>query len=176
MELQDRLFDLLMYTLPALIVFLTSFTMLKKFFEQEQKNRMIDAKQDFTKNMLPARLQSFERLILFLERIAPENLLIRVHKQGMSAKVFHTSLIDSIQQEYEHNLSQQVYVSNNSWEKVKHAKDETIRIVNLGMKNLKEDSTGLDLSQQIFQILTHVGKSPSIPAIAELKKEARKYF
>jgi hypothetical protein len=180
MDWIESLTNVLMFAIPAGIFSWTAVTMWKKYleyvFKKHEVGQVLRTKNASFKTLLPLKMQSYERIVLFLERIAPENLIIRVHENGMTAKQLHKKLIDGIQQEYEHNLSQQVYVSIKGWEVARTAKDDTLHIVNLGINNLPEKATGLDLSQEIFQTLSKLGKSPSAPAIDALKRELKQYI
>lgn len=176
MSWDDHIFELLKFILPSVVVFLTVFYVLKQYFESEDKKRRLDIRQSNQKAITPLRLQSYERLVLFLERISPENLVIRMHKNGMSGKLMHSELLKTIRSEFEHNLSQQVYVSNGAWDLVKQAKEETIKLINLSASQVNDDATGMDLSQAILHNVTKIGKLPTQVAIEYLKQEVRQFF
>lgn len=180
MEWLNGIIHLLMFIVPTIIICWTAITVWKRYIEyqeQKQERELSLSKHQATEKLtLPMRMQSYERIILFLERIAPENLIIRVHNHGMTARQLHKILVDSIQQEYEHNLSQQVYVSAKGWEGARTAKEETLRVVNMAVNKMKDNATGLDLSQEIFGILSQVGQSPSLAAIDNLKRELKQYM
>ena len=139
MDWIESLTNVLMFAIPAGIFSWTALIMWKKYleyvFKKHEVGQVLRTKNASFKTLLPLKMQSYERIVLFLERIAPENLIIRVHENGMTAKQLHKKLIDGIQQEYEHNLSQQVYVSIKGWEVARTAKDDTLHIVNLGINN-----------------------------------------
>lgn len=172
----DHLFEILKLILPALIVFLTSFYMIKKFLENDDKKRMAEMRQEGHKFVTPIRFQAYERMIIFLERISPESLLMRIHKPGMSSRQFQSELLHTIRTEYEHNLSQQIYVSNAGWELVKRSKEEVMKIINIASSKVNDNASGLDLSKVIFKILSELGKIPTQVAIDFLKKEIRSSF
>lgn len=176
MSWDDHIFELLKFILPSVVVFLTVFYVLKQYFESEDKKRRLDIRQSNQKTITPLRLQSYERLVLFLERVSPENLVIRMHKNGMSGKLMHSELLKTIRSEFEHNLSQQVYVSNGAWDLVKQSKEETIKLINLSASQVNDDATGMDLSQAILQNVTNIGKLPTQVAIEYLKQEVRQFF
>lgn len=172
----DDFFEILKLLLPALLVFLTTFYMLKKFLDNEDKKRLMELKQEGHKFVTPIRFQAYERMILFLERISPENLLMRVHKPGMNARIFQAELLQTIRTEFEHNISQQIYISNSGWDLVKRSKEETIKIINIASSKVNDNSSGLDLSKVIFKIITELGKVPTQVAVDFLKKEIRQSF
>lgn len=172
----DHLFELLKLILPALIVFLTAFYMIKKFIGNEDKKRLAALKEEGHKFVMPIRFQAYERMIIFLERISPESLLMRVHKPGMSARLFQAELLQTIRTEFEHNISQQIYVSNAGWDLVKRAKEETIKLINISSGKVNDNASGIELSKAIFKILSEIGKVPTQIAIDFLKKEIRQSF
>ncbi len=172
----DYVFDILKLVLPAGLVFLTAFYAIKKFLEHDQQKRSLEFRKAGQKAVTPIRLQAYERVVMFLERIAPEALLSRVNKQGMDAKDLQMSLINTINNEFNHNLSQQLYMSNEAWVRVKSGKEEMIKMINIASNKMKEDSSGLELAKMIFQITIQVGKLPIQDAVDYLKAELRQSF
>lgn len=172
----DSFFEILKLILPALIVFLTSFYMIKRFLDNEDKKRLAELREQGHKFVTPIRFQAYERMIIFLERISPESLLMRVHNPSMNARQFQSELLQTIRTEFEHNLSQQIYISNAGWDHVKRAKEETIKIINLASSKVNDKSSGIELSKAIFSVISALGKMPSQSAIDFLKKEIRGSF
>lgn len=127
-------------------------------------------------NILPLRLQAYERLILFLERISPESLVMRVGVQDLNVRQTLNELINSIRTEFEHNLVQQTYISSQAWEKVKLARNNVIKLVTESAKELKPTNNGMLLSKQILENAGEMETSPVAPAIEYLKKEVRELF
>lgn len=120
------------------------------------------------------RIQAYERLVLYLERIAPNALIMRLHQHGMSADAFRNDMTRAIREEFDHNLSQQIYVSEPLWRSVVQAKDETIQLINIAHKKMEPKATGLDMSRHIFDILSEVKKAPNEDALNLVRAEARK--
>lgn len=172
----ETFLEILKYILPAFIVFGATYFVMNKFLDTEHKKQLLQLKQENQKLTTPMRLQAYERLILFLERVAMDKLVVRVNKPGMSAKLLQADLIRTITQEFDHNLTQQMYISNNSWEIIKKAKDELLKVITLAGTQMKPDAKGLDLAQKIFEIMTKLERSPSQYAILILKKEIRQMF
>ena len=151
--------------------------MVKRYFENQEKQVVVEGKFNGSEKIWPNRIQAFERLVLYLERINPNNLIMRVHRSGMSASVLHTELLKAIRDEYDHNMSQQIYVSSESWKLCKMAKDETVQLINFSMGKLtKQGATGGDLSKVIFEIYGHLDSEPTMVASEYLKKELRRLF
>lgn len=172
----DSVLELLKYTVPALVVFVAAFLIMKKFMDNEYRKQMLELRKANQKIATPLRLQAYERLTLFVERVALNNLVARVHKQGMSAKLLQAELVRTIRMEYEHNLTQQVYVSGNVWQTVKLVKEEIIKIINLSAAQMPDNASGAQLSTHIFETLMKLETPPTNIASDQIKKEIRQLF
>ena len=172
----ETFLEILKYIIPSLIVFGAVYFVMSKFLDTEHRKQLLELRQENQKITTPLRLQAYERLVLFMERISMDKLVLRVNKPGMSAKLLQADLLRTVQQEFDHNLTQQLYTSNTSWETVKKAKDESLKIINLAGAQMKPDSKGTDLGQKIFEIMMKLDKSPSQIAVLILKKEIRQLF
>ena len=172
----EDLIDIAKMLLPAIAVLVTAFYVMKKFFENEDRKRTHDGKRANTKQIIPIRLQAYERMVLFLERISPDSIVMRVHKKGMSARALQTTLLQTIRSEFEHNIAQQVYVSNAGWDLSKRAKEEMIKLVNVSASKVNDNATGIELSKYIFGHAAEYDKLPTQIAIEYLKKEIRHSF
>ena len=115
--------EVIRYILPAIIVLIITYLMLSMFMKNEEKRRMHEIRLNSRQNSLPIRLQAYERLALFLERIQPANLMVRIKTEQMNVSGYQAILIQTIRTEYEYNLSQQIYVSSNAWKMIKGARD-----------------------------------------------------
>jgi hypothetical protein len=168
--------EILKYILPSLVVAGLAYFLIRQFFEKDERLYHHQLKLDMQKTILPVRLQAYERLILLLERISPANLLLRVSQPGMSAANLQTALTQSLREEFDHNLSQQVYISAKAWEDVKSAREELIRMINTAAAALPADATGADLATQVFMLSLQSGKQPLQFAIDQLKQEFNENF
>jgi hypothetical protein len=171
-----EILEILKYTVPALIVFLTAFFLIKYQIDLEKKRlnaNLVMKNQDI---ITPLRLQAYERIILYLERISPESLIMRVNKSGMTTKQLHTELLKSIRAEFDHNLSQQIYLSNKSWEMVKRARQEMTKLVNTSASKVESQAPSIKLSQIILESVVEAKSSPSLEAINYVKKEIQQIF
>lgn len=172
----EILLELLKYTLPALVVFFTAFVMFRGFIKQEEMKLQKQVSDRNRKTVLPIRLQAYERLALLLERISPESIIMRVNKPGMTAKQLHTELLSSIRAEFDHNISQQVYISNKAWDLIISARGKIIHLINTAADQVKEEATALTLSQQIFEMTSELVTPPTKEAIHFLKKEMEQFY
>lgn len=129
-----------------------------------------------TDSMLSLRLQAYERMLIFIERINPANLLVRLHQQGIGIATLQALVLEEIKAEYQHNVAQQLYIDSVSWTIVRKLKDDTIAMVNNVVKNLPEDASGVDLSRQILQHLSGQAENPYELTLNRLKADIQKMF
>jgi hypothetical protein len=163
--------DFIKYLLPALVIFLVVYYQQKAFFDDKYQKRMIDLRKEQDKTLLPLKLQAYERLILFIERISPESLVMRIHQPGISASQLKIDLIASINQEFNHNISQQLYVSSQCWQMIRIVKEEMINLINTSYSNLGPNCVGIDLSKAIFEEIINLSETPTHKALGFVKKE-----
>ena len=172
----EEFIELLKILLPSVVVFLTVYLVIRKYFDQQTKTQMKEIRAEAHKTILPLRLQAYERVVLFLERISPGSIVMRTYKPGMSAKLLQAELVRTIREEYEHNMTQQVYVSTNTWALVRNAKEEITRLINVSATHLGPDANGIELSQIIFETSAKIDKLPTDVAITYAKNEIQKLF
>lgn len=171
----DPLFEILKFILPAGIVFLTTYYLVKNFLNHENNKRGLDLKLANQTLVTPIRLQAYERVILFLERINPNGLVMRVNK-GVSAPMLQGELLKTIRSEFEHNLSQQIYMSNKAWEAVIKAKEETIKLINVASTKVSPQASGMELAQAIITVSAQLTELPTKLAIDLIKREIGREF
>lgn len=171
----DPLFEILKFILPAGIVFLTTYYLVKNFLNHENSKRSVDLKLANQTIVTPIRLQAYERIILFLERINPNSLVMRANK-AVSAPMLQGELLKTIRSEFEHNLSQQIYMSFKSWEAVIQAKEETIKLINVAATKVSPEANGMELAQTIITVSAQLTELPTKVAIDFIKKEIGKEF
>jgi 16S rRNA C1402 (ribose-2'-O) methylase RsmI len=172
----NLIIDLIIVLIVAGAVFATSYFLVKNFLDNENKKRIADMRQASQNLVTPIRLQAYERVVLFLERISPNSLVMRTHKTGMSGLLLQSEMIKTIRSEFEHNLSQQIYMSNNSWQMVITAKEEIIKLINISATKVPETASGLELAQTILSISGQISKLPTQVAIEYIKKEIGQNF
>lgn len=166
-----NLLQLLFYLLPAVIVGLISFYFFKMHTANEDNRRRYQLKLENQKVSLPIRLQAFERMTLYLERISMGKLLLRMKPKSNDLKAYEDMLVQTIDQEFDHNLSQQIYLTPECWNVIKTSKNATIGIIRKTAK--KEDVTNADeLRQDILNALMNQ-IPPTEAALDYIKKEVR---
>lgn len=173
----EALVEILKIILPAGAVFAAAYLLVNKFIDNDQKRRDYELKKTAQAAITPLKIQAYERLVIFLERIHPNVLVVRVNKHGMTSQQLHQELIKAIKSEYEHNLSQQIYVSAAAWELVKTAKEEIIKLVNISSTKVPHDNSSNDLAMMVLNITANVDKKmPNEIALEFLKREIAQVF
>jgi hypothetical protein len=162
--------------LPASIVLYGAYLLVRAFIQKEIELKQLEVRSRSIETVLPNRLQAYERITLFLERMSPQNLLVRLNTATMPAREFHQLLLSEIRNEYNHNVSQQVYMSEEVWNMVKNAKEDLIVTINEAASDMGMESTSLDLSKKIFERTVNKPVDPLAHTLTELKREIQRTF
>ena len=176
MNLLPYLLDILKYTIAGLGVVWIAFYLIKPYLERDEKIQMLEFRRTISNQTLPLRLQAYERLVLFIERINPGNMLLRMNATAYSAHELYGLIVEDIRNEYQHNITQQIYVSSRAWGVIKHVKEDTLGIVNSAIRSLPETATGLDLSKAILGHLAQLEDNPYELGASMLRKDLEKLF
>lgn len=168
--------EILKYILPSLVTFGAAWYVLKAFLENEQKKQLLQIRMKGGEVAMPVRLQAFERILLLLERISIRNLLVRASLPGSDAATLHQHLVNTVRQEFDHNLAQQLYISNDAWELVRSAKEEVLRVLNSTFAEMPEGATGKDFAERAMEQYVKMKRPLTVEAIRKLKKEAALLF
>jgi len=168
--------DILKIVLPAILVLLTAYLLIDKLLSNEIKRRNFELRKESLTTLTPIRLRAYERLVLVLERTTPATLILNVAKPGMTNMDLHTELLAGIRQEFSHNLSQQIYVSNEIWTCIRSAQESLLRLVNTCASKCNPANTANELAERIIQVYNASDQTPTEVAIDLLKKEVRLYF
>ena len=172
----ELLADILKITLPALAVFFTAWILLRNMIRNDQDRRRQEIVMQGTRSVTPIKLQAYERIVLFLERISLESLLLRVSTSGMNAGQLQSALLSAIRSEFEHNLSQQIYMSPQALEVVRNARSSVIRLINSEAEKMKDSDPSIELSRQLLARVMELEKEPTRVAIDFIKAEVARMF
>ncbi|MCJ8165816.1 hypothetical protein MKJ04_13265 [Pontibacter sp. E15-1] len=168
--------DLLKIALPAIIVALAMYALVKKHYERDYKVRLLELRQKNAEVVLPIRLQAYERVVLLLERITPSSMLLRVGSAGQTAAEYHRVLLSEIRNEFDHNLSQQVYMTEQAWQQVKHAREDVAALINKTYHELPENARGTELAKRILENVLSTEQDPTARALTYVKQEIGQVF
>lgn len=167
----NQLLQLFFYLLPAVVVGVVSFYFFQMHSSNEEKRRRFVLRQENQKSALPVKLQAFERMTLFIERISLGKLLLRVKPASNSLEEYETLLTHTIDMEFEHNLAQQIYISSECWNVIKTAKNATIGMIRKAAK--REDVDSADKLREVLLTNLMDQSAPTDAALDYIKKEVR---
>lgn len=174
--MEQLLGDLLKIVLPAGMILYAMFLVVKSFLTKDFERRLIEMKVKNTEIILPIRLQAYERMSLFLERISLSHVIVRVNDPSYNVAQFQQMLLADIRNEFQHNLSQQVYMSDQTWVLIKKSMEDVVSTINMAASVLPPDSRGIELARKVFEIQSERADEPTAPALKYLKDEIRKVF
>ncbi|MBK9399943.1 MAG: hypothetical protein IPN36_03530 [Bacteroidetes bacterium] len=176
MDIPQGILDFLVYLAPSLLVFLTSWLLVKRFLQRESALKVLELRAGQQKDMMPLRLQAYERLSIYLERISPNVLLLNQYEPGLTVIEFQQKLLETIRGEFEHNYAQQIYISVPLWTIIRNAKEEVARQVNAAASSLDPEAPAYQLSKKIFDSILEKEEFPTQRALNILKSEVGQLF
>ncbi|OFX74243.1 MAG: hypothetical protein A2X12_06900 [Bacteroidetes bacterium GWE2_29_8] len=153
-----------------------SFNFLKLFINSEKEKNKYALKKTNDSIVIPLRLQAYERLCLLLERISPSSLIMRVYDSSYSIEQLQELFLSNIRSEFEHNLSQQIYISSTAWDLVKNAKEDIISAINNAATQVKDPKDTQRYCSLIFEMTLENNQSRINIALEFLKNEIRNTF
>ena len=165
--------EIFKYCIPAICVLLATWLVMHRFYKSEADKRLWELKRLSQKEISPIRMRAYERLTLLLERTTPEHMLIELNLSEMTPLQVQAHLMRTIRQEYDHNLSQQIYISNEVWDLIDNAKQQTIAFVNSIAQQMPPESNALDYAKTLITAYRSNGDTPNDIALQALKNEAK---
>lgn len=176
MDVSQVVFQIALILVPSGAVLITVIYFMRREAQKELRNAQIELRKERQKFFLPNRVDAYQRIILLMERIHPNSLVMRHNNPGMPAAAMQVKLLEAIRSEYEHNIAQQMFISQATWDLVRKSKDETVKIIHLAGQQLDATATGMELSAKIFEIVGEIGELPSDIAVRALKEEIQALF
>ncbi len=170
----QTILEILKYIIPAIIVLIATTTIVKRFLVNETERKRLAIFAEGQDTTLRLRLQAYERLALYMERIHPRVLIPRLYSTGMTTRELQAAILETIRMEYEHNLSQQIYVSTQVWKTIQSVKEQEIAMINQIVTLLNPDGSAKELHQKIVDfILTNENDLPVEVALDIINREAK---
>lgn len=170
MEL-ERIIELLSYTIPAVVTGVVAYYFFANHTKNEEQKLRLSILKENQKQALPLKLQAYERMSLFLERINPSKLLLRVKSVNNDKNAYAQSVVNTIEQEFEHNLAQQIYLTDECWSVILAAKNATIHLIKKALANPSIENAEMLREEVLKQVLN--GSIPSTTALSFIKNEVR---
>ncbi len=169
----EIILEVLKYTIPALVVFLSVYFILKQYLASQYELKALELRNKYSKNAIPLKLQAYERLLLFCERISIPNLIMRLKTRNMTAEALQNAMMISVQKEYEHNMAQQLYASQQLWDIISLAKNDILSIINNQSSKVSSQESANVLTDSLFAQLKQMKSSPLDLAIQAIKEETK---
>ena len=164
-----KIIDLFLYTIPTIITGVIAYYFFREHTKNEDGRRRFLLKKDMQVSAMPLRFQAYERMALFLERITPSKLLTRINPISSNKEDYVTLLIKSIEQEFEHNLSQQIYVSDKCWSIINASKNATIQLIRKASLYEKTDTANKLREVLLTEMMERL--PPTNAALSFIKEE-----
>ena len=152
-------------------IVLIVFRFLKKQNSSEVLNLKLELLKQRQEFFLPSRLDAYQRSVLLMERIHPNSLIMRTHNPSLNAKLFQAELVKSVRNEFEHNVTQQIFINASTWGIMKSSKEEVIKLIHMAGSQMDEKATSIHLSGKIMEIVVQLDQFPTEIAVDALKKE-----
>lgn len=166
------LLEIIKITVPALVVFFTVYYLLKTYLDKQYQLKVLEYKQSQNNTTIPSRLQAYERLSLFCERIAIPSLMLRLRTDDQTNAAFRMALLITIQQEFEYNITQQVYVSEQLWQIIKLSRDHTVMEINGLYEKVEPKGSSKQLASELLAQSESQSAFSLEKALSAIKKEA----
>ena len=165
--------QMLPYIVLVIVMVMGFWLILHSIYRNEEKKRQFELKRESQKTVSPIRLRAYERLALLLERTTPEHMLIGQDVSAMTVIQLQQYLLQTIRAEFEHNMSQQVYVSDEVWAMIMNARDQMAAFVITVASQLPPDATAQTYATTLLTAYNSNGETPTDRALEELKNEAK---
>lgn len=170
----QTILEILKYTIPAIVVLIASAIIVSKFLVNETQRKRLSIFQENMDTTLRLRLQAYERLALYMERIHPRVLVPRLYETGMTVRDLQTAITMTVNSEFEHNLSQQIYVSSQVWKTVQGVKEQELAMVNQIAGQLNPEASAKELHQRMIDfIISNENSIPVEVALEVINNEAK---
>lgn len=170
------LLELAKLSIPGILVLLAAYYTLRDLLKNEERNRYYAQRKETAKTLNPIRLTAYERIALFLERIQPDSMVMRVQQSTMNVRDLHLALLATIREEFEHNVTQQIYVSADVWLLTKNAKESIIQLVNTTASELPDELPAIELSKLMIERYNSIETTPVDAALNVLKAEVKSFY
>ncbi len=172
----DEIIELIKILAPAALMLYLAYLLVRSFLNKQLTEIRLQTSQKNQEVILPIRLQAYERICLLLERVSPSNLITRLNNAEYTASQLQNVLISEVREEFNHNLSQQVYMSEESWTRVVSAIENTLSLINEAGEHMKADDKALALAKKIFELNMEKGQDPIKSALSFVKEEIQTIF
>lgn len=168
--------DILKISIPAIIVALVSYFLIKELLRNQNHREALKLQREGQATTLPLRLQAYERLSVLIERLSLPGLVMRTQSDQMKAATLKVALMMAIQQEFEHNISQQVYISDQLWKIIQTTREDLLEFISLVGEKIEPNAPGSELASALMVMHEKRGGDPIATAQMAIRREAALLF
>ena len=169
-------FEVIKLAVAGIAIVCVAFYLIKPFLENKEKLQLLDLKKSISAQTLPLRLQAYERMVLLIDRINPSNLLLRLNASTYSAAELQSLIVSEVRNEFQHNVTQQLYISSRAWKVIGRLKDDTLTLTNNVAKMLPQGASGLELGKAMLSHLGTLEQDPYHTATGLIKADLEELF
>ncbi|MFN0032756.1 MAG: hypothetical protein ACKVOR_11405 [Flavobacteriales bacterium] len=157
-------------------VIILAVALFKMWLRHRERHWAFILRQDNNRALAPLKISAYERIVVMLERMSPQSLVLRHQNYSASASFLQLELVKALREEFEHNVSLQMYVSAECWDKVKQAKEEINELIKVAFTKVRPESSAVDLTIEIMKLDTVTGNSAVKDALLAIRMEMARYF
>jgi len=172
----EEFIELIKILAPAGLMLYLAYLLVRSFLQKQLSEQRLAISQKNQEIVIPIRLQAYERVCLLLERISFNNLITRLNNSEYTSQELQTILISEVREEFNHNLSQQVYMSEEAWDHVNRAIESTISLINEAGQATEPKEKSLSLAKKIFELSMGKEQDPIKSALSFVKEEIQTVF
>lgn len=170
------LYEVIKFAVAGIAVVMVAFYLARPYLNNSQKLQLLDFKKATSAQTLPLRLQAYERVVLLIDRVNPSNMLVRLNASAYTAAELQSLIVTEVRNEFQHNVTQQLYVSTRAWTLVKRLKDDTINLCTGAVRSLPDGATGLDLGRAMLAQLAKMEHDPYDVAVNMIRTDMEELF
>lgn len=176
MMIYSFLYEVVKFAVAGIAIVMVAFYLARPYLDNKEKLQLLDLKKATSAQTLPLRLQAYERVVLLIDRINPSNMLVRLNASVYTAAELQSLIVAEVRNEFQHNVTQQLYISGRAWALVKRLKDDTINLCTGAAKSLPADANGLDLGRAMLAQLAKMEHDPYDVAINMIRTDIEQLF
>ena len=172
----EMFLEICKYVFPSIVTHIAVVLVLKKMLNSEEERRNFELRKQNASTITPIRLRGYERMVLFLERTQPNSLLMRQDLSKKTCFQLQKELLNQIRNEFDHNVAQQIYVSQEAWSLVVNAKESLLKLVNISAAQFPADEKAIRMAEFMIQTYSQTADTPTEKAINFLRNEIKVNF
>ncbi len=168
--------EILKYVFPSLVVFVAVYAVMVRQMRYETTKQAADLRKEQSKTITPIRMRGYERLALLLDRTLPENMILQQSVPALTSIELQSKLLATIREEFDHNASQQIYVTAGTWTHIRAAKESLLQLANACAEGIDPNAPAFEYAEKIIRTYNYTPNTPTMQAMESLKREVGALF